>query len=112
MKPNELIREFTSQGELRGGELLLPLASVRALLARCDQMAIAMIGLEGFIVESGSTRPLVDLIADCSPVRVSSWKEYLDSANRCSREFLAGVEDSPRLRFAVTLLSESDRSDR
>lgn len=77
-------------------------------LEKCEETGLALIGLEGFRLEEGATRPLLDLIADCTPSNATEWTEYCRTANACSRMFLGQVEDRAGLHFAVVVIGKPD----
>ncbi len=102
------IGEMTRRGMTRGGEVYLTPEAAAACVRICEDDDVAVIGLEGYLIDEASTVPLLDQIADFSGLRAVDWLTFRTEVNREALEF---IEDLPRrvgLLIALTLLSREE----
>ncbi len=106
----QVLDGFRRRGIIRGGELLLAPGDALELVSRCEASDLAVIGIEGMLVDDDHTTPLQDLIADCSSVSATTWNEFRDVANACSRAFLARLPARQSLFVSLTAIGAIDWS--
>jgi hypothetical protein len=106
----QVLDGFRRRGIVRGGELLLTPGDALEVVSRCVASDLAVIGIEGMIVDDDYTTPQQDLIADCSSESAVTWSEYRDDANACSRAFLARLPARASLFVSLTGIGAGDWS--
>ena len=105
---NQLRQAFVGVGTERGGEFYLPAQAAGRFVDACVHESLAIVGVEGFRIESGKFRPLLDQIADFSSLLTDrkGWAETVQAAAAEAHRFLAQLPTEPELRLNFTLLSE------
>jgi hypothetical protein len=63
-----ILNELRLLSHVSEGELYLPLEVARALITRCKEVGVAIVGIEAFEIDRGTLHPRMDLIADFSTV--------------------------------------------
>ena len=77
----------------------------------CEEHNVAVIGVEGFTVDEGSTVPLSTEIADLAVREDPDWSTYRGGANRDAEAFIRQLPRLVGIRVCLTLLSESEWLD-
>jgi hypothetical protein len=108
MSEETLIKEFTKRGKIVDGELLLDIQTAMDFIAACQRDDIAVIGIEGFLLEPGGLRPQLDMIADYSSRKKSPWSRFRDLCNRSAAEFLRAISPKPGLVFSLSVKGEGE----
>ncbi len=103
MTPETVFKQFRQQGFESAGNLYLPPSVALTLVDAADRADLAVLGLEGFVLESGGLRPRLDLIADYSSAEGSTWADYRRACNSSARTFLRALPDTQGILIAVVL---------
>lgn len=102
------LAEMRRRGIERGGEIYLTPESGIACIAVCQEDDLAVVGVEGFVIDEGSTVPLIDQIADFSQLRAIDWSSFRNESNREAIEFINQLPRSVGLHVSLTLLSRGE----
>lgn len=108
MKATELEKRYEELGTRRGGELFLRPRDAASLVAEASASAVAVIGIEGFVLTDTATTPLLDQIADYSRAEAATWRSFVTQCNQAAQAFLREQELSPELRVTLVMLDESE----
>jgi hypothetical protein len=72
-------------------------------IALCDSAKLAVIGIEGYIIEGRDIVPQMNIIADWSAIKRPTWEEFYAACNLESRNFVARYQHS-HLYFDFTII--------
>ncbi|MGH8621211.1 MAG: hypothetical protein ACRET3_03650, partial [Burkholderiales bacterium] len=86
-----------------GGELYLPRRTAIELVRAADAADIAVVGIEAVLLDSSSTEPLLDQIADFSAASGAGWRQRRKKCNHAARRFLTKLGDRPGLHVTLVL---------
>jgi hypothetical protein len=103
MSEESLIKEFNKRGKIVSGELVFNAQTALDFVDACESNDLAVIGVEGFILESGGLRPQPNMIADYSSAEKSTWKQFRDLCNRSAKQFLRTISSKPGLVFSIVV---------
>jgi hypothetical protein len=97
------------RGIVQVGELYLPIDKSFGFLDDCQGSDLAIIGIEGFILQNQNIVPLLDAIADFSSVDSRDWKTYQATCNKAAECFLKEMNNDERnLLFNFVVESKSE----
>jgi hypothetical protein len=108
----EILAQFQSQGIDRAGEIFFPLFVVVEILKRSENVDIAVIGIEGFIVSEGVVRPQLDLIGDCGDVATDDWELMKRIARQCVARVVTAAMERENIHFALEFMSHDEWAGR
>jgi len=98
----EIEREFAERGVKRGGLLLLPASEALAMIAKCREAGLRVLGVDGFSINVDSTQPLMEHSVDLSRDNVlASATGEVDGCQAAS-DFIA-ARSGKNLYFEVTI---------
>jgi hypothetical protein len=79
-KADQIEREFTSRGILRGGLLLLQPSDAIDMVHRCSEESVPVLGIDAFRIAATTTEPVIedsiDFSSETRAVRsINAWQE-------------------------------------
>jgi hypothetical protein len=102
------ISEIRHRGRSRGGEIYLTPEAAIDCVRVCEENDVAVVGVEGFILDEASTAPLLDEIADFSELAAVEWASFRQEVNREAVEFIKELPKRVGLNVTLTLLSSEE----
>jgi len=91
------------------GELFLDTPTALDFVAACQEKDLAVLGLEGFILDSGKLRPQLDMVADYSSAEKSTWEMFRDYCNRSAQKFLRSISPRSGLVFSIVIKARDEK---
>ena len=75
----------------------------------CQRRDLAIIGIEGFMLQNEEIIPQLDAIADFSSVASTDWKTYQATCNKAAKYFLKEMNNDERtMLFNFVVQSKSE----
>lgn len=74
-------------------------------IERCEELDVAVIGLDAFILEGRRLKPRTDIMADWSIWRPESWTEFRSGCNRMSADVLERIPHEEGLVYELCIIS-------
>ena len=105
-KIKEVTSEYSSRGLMLGGELYLRLGDALNFIKECEDNNLAVIGLEGVVVERNDLIPQIDKIYDASSPYSNNWDEYRVNVNNGAIKLLENLSATENLYFTFVVVSE------
>ena len=106
---HEIFSQFKSRAVQVGRNLdstYFPIDVAEEIVRKCDELNIPVIGLEGFLLESGYVIPQIDAIEDFSRADKPDWESYVKNTNNLSRRILKEWRERTNLVACLTLGSK------
>jgi hypothetical protein len=110
----ELYAPYLGRAKVQsGGEIFLNPSDSLDLVATCERMEIAVIGVEAFRIDARGTMPYSDAIADYSPRTTTPWRVFEQQCNRSALNFLqrAIASKGQETWFSFVLLDSAEYDD-
>ena len=99
----EIEAEFAGKGVERGGLLLLPVSEALAMIKRCCESGLRILGIDGFNITDEVTQPLMEHSIDLSRDEIVSDKPNQHTTScQDALEFISARSDKG-LYFEVTI---------
>ena len=108
MTEEALFEPFRDAATIRDGEMFFTPRCAFDFIAACSQNRFAIIGVEGFQLSDGETRPQLDMIQDFSSTQSATWQSYCAACNQAASSLLQRVYETPGLFLNFTVLSETE----
>lgn len=108
---DQLLQEFTPWGILRGKELYLSVSKALELIESAERRDLAVIGLEGFNLVGKELHVRLDLIADYSSTKASSWRAFRRVCNQAAARFIREAPLESNLVFNVVMTSSREHEE-
>lgn len=102
----EITSEYSFKGLMLGGELYLRLGDALNFVKECEANNLAVIGIEGALMERNNLIPQIDKIYDASSSNSNSWEKYRGSVNNGALKFLENLSVTEGLYFTSVVISE------
>ena len=99
----ELISKFQDYGVQKSSSFYLRYEKAPDFIEACYRNEIFILGIEGFLIDSSQTLPVMDLILDMSSLAKLPGKEKLEKSYFAAKTFLSKVTPMEKLHFNFCL---------
>ncbi len=87
---------------------LIPARDMAAALHEIADLGLAVLGIEGFVLDGKSVCPQLDMIADYSPRAPTSWESHREARATAALRFAQAYEQREDVHFEIITWSETE----